>query len=269
MASGLPKYTDLSQAAYITRSAQSIPISALPDISHTNIKIEVESIVSALAERGFEVYVINTTHPDIDIPAIYTIVPGAHFRERARASSVPFFAAKIISGQNNLSAVFAGLEGLRKLYPDKYYLDFFQAQALLEAGRVQEAIPLLNRALDSNPNDQDIPGILTYLGLAYKDLENYDRAIELLNRSAELDDERQDTFNLLGFCYFKIKQHGQAVEAFEKVLKIDPGSGIDHANIGTNYREMGKTEEAIRYYRTALRLDPALDWVRDNIAKLT
>ena len=205
----------------------------------------------------------------MDIPALYTIVPGAHFRERARASSVPFFAAKIISGQNNPRAVFAGLEELRKLYPDTYYLDFFQAQALLETGRVEAAIPLLNRALDSNPNDQDIPGILTYLGLAHKDLENYDQAIELLSRSAELDDERQDTFNLLGFCYFKTKQHEKAIKAFEKVLKIDPGSGIDHANIGTNYREMGRTEEAIRYYKIAFRLDPALDWVRDNIAKLS
>jgi ribosomal protein S12 methylthiotransferase accessory factor len=269
VASGLPKYTDLSQASYITRSAPSIPISALPNISHTNIKVEAESIVSALAERGFEVYVINTTHPDIDIPAIYTIVPGAHFRERARASSVPFFAAKIISGRNNLRAILAGLEGLRKLYPDKYYLDFFQAQALLEAGQVEAAVPLLNRALDSNPNEQDVPGILTYLGLAHKDLENYDQAIELLSRSTELDDERRDTFNLLGFCYFKTKRHEKAVQAFEKVLRIDPGSGIDHANIGTNYREMGRTEEAVRYYKTALRLDPTLDWVRDNIAKLT
>jgi len=125
------------------------------------------------------------------------------------------------------------------------------------------------RALDSNPHEQDIPGILTYLGLAHKDLEDYDQAVELLTRSAELDDERRDTFNLLGFCYFKTKQHEKAIEAFEKVLKIDPGSGIDHANIGTNYREMGKTEEAIRYYKTALRLDPTLDWVQDNIAKLT
>jgi len=268
VASGLPKYTELSQAGYITRPAESVPISALPNISHDNMKVEVENIVSALAERNFEVYVINTTHPDIDIPAIYTILPGAHFRERARASSVPFFAAKIISGRDDLGSITTGLDGLRKLYPDKYYLDFFQAQAMLETGQAKAAIPFLNRALDANPDDQDVPGVLTYLGLAYKDLEEYDQAIKYLEQSAGLDHERQDTFNLLGFCFFKTRQHEKAIESFNKVLKIDPGSGIDHANIGTNYREMGKTEEAIRYYKTALRLDPSLDWVRENLAKL-
>ncbi|MBW1710013.1 MAG: YcaO-like family protein [Deltaproteobacteria bacterium] len=269
VASGLPKYTDLSQAEYLTDAGPSVPISSLPNINHNNIKVEVERIVAALAKRGLEVYVINTTHPDLDIPAVYTIVPGAHFRERARASSVPFFAAKIISFENNLHHVTSELDRIRKLYPESYFVEFFQGEALLSQGRPEEAIDYLKKALALEPLDQDLSGILTYIGLAYKEMEDFKLAISYLERSAALDDERQDTFNLLGFCFFKIKQHEKSIKAFKKVLEIDPGSGIDHANIGSNYRELGKTSKAVEYYKTALKLDPTLDWVRENLAKLT
>ncbi|MBW2091600.1 MAG: YcaO-like family protein [Deltaproteobacteria bacterium] len=269
VASGLPKYTELSQADYITKTGPSVSITALPDISHNNIKVEAERIVAALAQRGFDVYAVNTTHPALGIPAVYTIIPGAHFRERARASSVPFFAAKIISMQADFERVTSGLDRLRRLYPEIYFLEFFQGQALLEQGRLIEAIDFLKRAMEMDPHAQDLPGILTYLGLAYKELEDYEQAIGYLERSADLDHERQDTFNLLGFCFFKTKQHEKSIESFKKVLEIDPGSGIDHANIGSNYRELGKISEAVRYYQTALKLDPSLGWVRENLAKLT
>ena len=268
VASGLPKYANLAQAAYVTGEAPTVGIDRLPDLSHDNLKVEVERIVAALATRGFEVYVVNTAHPRLDLPAVYTIVPGAHFRERAQAASVPFFAAKILTGLGDFRAVTAGLSRLQDLYPGKYYLDFFLGQTYLSAGDVPRAIQYLESALHLDPLAQDVPGVLTYLGLAHKELEEYERAIGYLERSAELDQEREDTFNLLGFCYFKTKQHEKAIEAFGTVLDINPTSAIDHANIGTNYRELGRVEEAVEFYRSALRLDPSLTWVRENLARL-
>jgi len=269
VASGLPKYAGLDQADYILGEAPSVAIDRLPDLSHDNLKVEVERIVAALAERGFDVYVVNTTHPALGVPAVYTIVPGARFRERAEAASVPFFAAKILSGRGDFRAVVTGLKRLEELYPDTYYLNFFLGQTHLNAGDLPRAVRYLESALDLDPLPQDAPGILTYLGLAHKEMEDYDRAIAYLERSADLDPEREDTFNLLGFCYFKTKQHEKAIEAFGVVLDINPTSAIDHANIGTNYRELGRTEEAVAFYKNALRLDPSLDWVRENLARLT
>jgi len=268
VASGLPKYTHLTQTEYLTGPADTIPIHALPNISHDNLKVEVERILAAMSGRGYEVYAINTTHPRIGIPAVYTIIPGAHFRERAEASSIPFFAAKIISAQDDLGRVLAGLKRLQKLYPEAYYLNFFLGEALLKHGLAREAIGLLEAALDMEPHEQDVPGILTYLGLACKELEDYGQAVKFLRQSAELDNERLDTFNLLGFCYYKTKEHEKAIKAFEHALKIDPSSGIDYANIGSNYREMGRIEQAISHYQTALELDPGLDWVRENLDRL-
>ena len=184
MASGLPKYTDPAQADYVTRDAPLKPIRSLPDISDNNIRVEVETAAAALAERGFEVYIVNVTHPEIDIPAVYTIVPGAHFRERARGSSVPFFAAKLLAAQGDFDSVMAGLDRLDDLYPKSYFINFFRGQSLLNEGRPVEAVKILEGALDMDLPEEDLAGTLTYLGLAYQQLEEFDRAIEVLKRSA-------------------------------------------------------------------------------------
>lgn len=269
VASGLPKYTRLEQAKYVTEAGPVVPISTLPNINAANIRVEIETAVAALAKAGFEVYVINITHPRIGVPAVYTIIPGAHFRERAKGSSVPFFAAKILAQQNAGVELVEALEFLDSLYPGSYYLKFHAAQAFIEENRPDLAEHLLREALFLDPPNEDRAAILTYLGLALKDMEQYHQAISVLEQSALIDDERRDTFNLLGFCYFKTKQHQRAIQAFELVLKIDPGSAIDYANIGTNYRELGRRDEAVRYYKTALELDPTMTWVWDSLSKIT
>ena len=268
VASGLPKYTDLAQAEYVMSSRSTVPISFLPNIGAPNMKHEVEAAVEALALRGFEVYVVNTTHPSLDIPAVYSIVPGAHFRERAVASSVPFFAAKLLSRCEDPAEIMAGLERIGRLYPDAHYLKFFQGELLVNQGRPDEAEPVLRAGLNLNPPPEDEAGLLTYLGLALKDMERYEEALDVLSRSADIDSERSDTFNLTGFCYFKTRQYEKAIEAFRQVLRIDPGSAMDYANIGRNFQELGQIDEAVRHYKIALDLDPALEWVWNYLVQL-
>lgn len=267
LASGLPKFSETSQADYVINQDSITAIGKLPDISSDNIKVEIERAVSAISQKGQDVYVVNITHPQAGVPAVYNIVPGAHFRERAKGSSVPFFAAKIIS-QGDPGWASARLEYLKSIYPEGYYINFFKGQILIEQGNYTEAVGILEKALEMNPPKEDMAGILTYLGLALKDMEEYDRAMEVLGKSAELDKDRRDTFNLRGFCRFKTGRHAEAIEDFKQVLRIDPGSAIDYANIGTNYRELGRIDEAISYYKTALELDPTMEWVWENLFKL-
>jgi ribosomal protein S12 methylthiotransferase accessory factor len=270
VASGLPKYTHLDQAEYLTRPVETIPITALPNPSHANIRVEVETVVASLAAAGFPSWVVDVTHPGLGVPAVYTLMPGAHFRERARGASVPFFAAKIVAkSQDDPARVAGGLARLGRLYPNAYYLRFHQAVALIEMERPAEAAGLLEEALKGNPPAEDQAGILTYLGLARKDLEDYSGAVEALQASADIDPERRDTFNLLGFCHFKTKRHEQAIQAFEQVLRLDPGSGIDYANIGANYKALGQRDQAAAYFKTALEIDPSLTWVWDALDSLT
>ena len=268
MASGLPKYTAVDQAGYVIHEERRISVSDLPDISHENIRVEIERAAAVLAERGLNVYVVDVTHPVLRIPAVYVLVPGAHFRERAAASSVPFFAAKLLAERGDPGALMRELDRLGSLYPDAYYLDFHKGRVMLERGMAREAVAVLDRAGKLNPTEEDRAGILTYLGLAHKELEQYDRAVEVLERSVEVDPERMDSYNLLGVSYFKTGRYEDAIAAFEQVLRLDPGSGIDYANIGVNCMKLGRRDDAAAYFKTALELDPSLEWVWDKLAEL-
>ncbi len=267
-ASGLPKFSSLDQAGFITEPESRISIASLPNLSNNNIRIEVENCIAALSQKGLEVIVINTRHPRLDIPAFYTIIPGAHFRERALGNSVGMFAAKLITETQPPEQAIAELLRMNRMLPDKYYLQFYLGTAHLAMNDPKTACTHLNHALDLNPVLQDIPSIYSYLGIALKEMEDYREAISVLEIGESFDSERTDIHNLLGFCHFKLKDHQKAISCFQKAIALNPGSAIDYANIASNYRDLGKTNEAIHYYELALSLDPSIDFARNNLAKL-
>lgn len=268
VASGLPKFTSLKDAAYVTASQPMIDITDLPDISDNNIRIEVENSIASLAERGMDVIAIDTMHDRLRVPAFYTIVPGAHFRERAVGTSLGMFAAKLITENNPPGKAFRQLMEIDSSLPGKYYLSFYMGTSLLDMGEYQQAFDRLNQALALNPARQDLASIYSYMGVSLKEMGRYEEALEILEKGAACDNERTDIYNLMGFCHFKLKQHANAIEAFARVLELNPGSAIDYANIGSNYREMGEKDKAIYFYEIALSIDPTIEFARDSLAKL-
>ncbi|MBL0714933.1 MAG: YcaO-like family protein [Desulfosarcina sp.] len=269
VASGLPKYTRLAQADFIVHPEQTIDLQALPDLSHDNIRVEVENLIGALSHGGMEALVIDTMHPDLNIPAFYTIVPGTHFRERAEGTSVGMFAAKLVVEKYPPDAALAELKKFSQLLPDRYYLEFYTGLCQLNAGRPAQALPHLQRALDLEPSAEDRVSIYAYMGVGLKDMEKFKEALEVLKKGRALDDERTDIHNLMGFCHFRLKAHEAAIESFKKVVKLNPSSAIDYANIASNYRDLGLKAEAIRYYKMALEIDTTIQFARDNLARLT
>ncbi len=265
VASGLPKFKDLAEADFVMHPDKKIGISSLPDLSNDNIKVEVENCIEALSKMGMEVILVDITHPKLGIPAFYTIIPGAHFRERAAGTSVGMFSAKLIAESGNPVWAIKELKEMDKLLPGKYYVKFFLGLSHLSINEPIKALNYLEEALNLDPKDQDIPSIYSYMGISYKELQRYGEAIETLKKAEEYDRERTDVYNLMGFCYFKLKDHQKAIECFKNVLQLNPGSAIDYANIASNYRDMGDRDKAIQYYKLALELDPTIDFARDNL----
>ena len=269
VASGLPKFTRLEDADYVINAPGPIRLADLPDISNPNIRNEVEACVQALSRRDLEVLVVDTTHPQLAVPAFYTIVPGTHFRERAAGTSVAMFAAKLTMERFGTDEAIGRLLEMERLLPGKYFIQFYLGNCHLERNDPETALSHFSRALDLSPADQDIPSIYSYMGVCHKERGDYAEALAVLAKGEALDQERTDIYNLMGFCHFMRKEHEAAIHNFEKVIDLDPGSAIDYANIASNYRDMGKKDEAVRYYRLALELDPSIDFARNNLNRLT
>ena len=268
VASGLPKFRNLDEAHFIIHPEEKKGIFTLPNLSNDNIKIEIENCLSALSCVGLEVIAIDIMHPGLKIPAFYTIIPGAHFRERATGTSVGMFAAKILTENHPPERAVLELSRMDALMPGKYYLKFFLGSCYLALNEPEKGLKILDTALALEPKDQDIPSIYSYMAQCLKEMGKYREAIKMLEKAERLDKERTDIYNLMGFCHFKLKEHEKAIECFQKVLELDPSSAIDYANIASNYRDMGKKEAAITYYRLALEMDPTIDFARESLNRL-
>ncbi|MFH1155527.1 MAG: YcaO-like family protein [Pseudomonadota bacterium] len=268
VASGLPKFTSLEDTAWVSDKSNVVGIRDLPDVSHNNIRVEVERCVASLADRGMDVLLINTMHPGLGIPAFYTIVPGAHFRERAVGASLGMFAARMMTETLEPGEAIRRLNHMERLMPGHYYTRFYLGLNHLKLDDPRVALGHLEKALSLDPARLNIPDITSYMGVCLKDMGEYERAIGILKLGEAIDEQRTDLHNLQGFCHFKMKRYEKAIACFEKVIALDPGSAIDYANIASNYRELGNSEKAVDYYSIALKIDPDLAFARENLERL-
>jgi ribosomal protein S12 methylthiotransferase accessory factor len=268
VASGLPKYRHLDDARYVTHPDKQVAVADLPDISHPNMRVEVENCLAALAARGFDVITMATTHPGLQIPAFYTMIPGAHFRERAAGTSVGMFACKLITEKYPAEAAARKLSEIQKLLPNAYYVPFYLGTCYLTLEDPETAYRCFASVLGLNPDPQDIPSVYSYMGVCLKDQGDYQGALAVLEKGAALDPERTDIYNLMGFCHFMRKEHKTAIRCFETVIRLNPSSAIDYANIASNYRDLGETDKAVAYYRIALSIDPSIEFARTNLERL-
>ncbi|MFH1217228.1 MAG: YcaO-like family protein [Pseudomonadota bacterium] len=267
VASGLPKPLSMDEVPYITGTDKAIRVDEMVDISDNNIRVEVENYIKALARINMEVFMIDVTHPALQVPALYTIVPGAHFRERSRISNVGLFAAKLVS--EKITDPFACRERLlamQQILPDAYYLEFYLGKNLIETGQLEEALAHLQKALTMNPEEEDIPYIHSFIGDCQKNLGLFDEAIMTINKGLAHDEERPDMHNIMGVCYFKLAQYDKAITHFHRAVELAPNSAIDYANLGVNYRKIGKTTEAAKYFELALSMDPTIEFAREQLA---
>ncbi|MDO9070088.1 MAG: YcaO-like family protein, partial [Deltaproteobacteria bacterium] len=90
----LPKYETLEEAAYLMAPGPQKPLDSLPNLSRPNLKDEIRLCLEALSRLGLEVLVVNITHPSLNLPAVYVLIPGTHFLDRTRNTNVIFHLAK-------------------------------------------------------------------------------------------------------------------------------------------------------------------------------
>lgn len=268
-ASGLPKPLSMEDVRYVTDSGLHTTVGQMSSLADHNIKTEVEGCVAALAGRGMEVFMLDVTHPRLQIPAIYTIVPGAHFRERSMLQDAGLFAARLlvdlVEDGDYLERKLAAME---QLMPDAYYLAFYRGRNLYQQGCFADALTAFDRALALYPEKEDLPSIYSYKGHCLKDLEAYDAAIEALELGLAEDEQRPDLYNMLGVCWYKKQEYGRAIVHFHRAVELNPASAMDYANLGVNYRKIGNRDQAVHFFTLALSLDPAIDFARQQLDEL-
>lgn len=268
VASGLPKFNRIEDAQFITHPEKMVNIDTLPDLSDNNIKNEVNNLIQTLDDKGYQVLAVSTMHEPLSVPAFYTIIPGAHFRERAVEASVGMFSARLITENFDPVQALSRLDDLEKALPGRYYTSFYKGLMFSSINDMESALKEFETSLNQEPAKLNMPDIYSHMGACLKDLEQYERAVEICKKGVAIDGQRPDMFNTMGFSHFMLKNHETAIECFEKALEVDPTLAINYANIGSSYREIGEIKLAIQYYEMAQKIDPSITFARENIEKL-
>jgi ribosomal protein S12 methylthiotransferase accessory factor len=268
VASGLPKPLSLPEVDHVINTPQMVRLEQVADLKDADIYQEVRNCVAALGKIGMEVLVVDTTHPQLEIPAIYTIIPGAHFRERAMGGNGALFAAKLAAELLEGEQLDRKLAAMQQLLPDAYALPFYRGRNLYEHGLAEAALECFQEALQLSPNAEDLPYLYSYAGCCLRDLERFEEAIEVLRQGLEHDEERPDIYNTLGVCQYKTAQFAGAVDSFQRAVELNPASAIDFANLALNLEQLGETEKAMANYEVALSQDPCITFAAERLAAL-
>ena len=264
----LPKYETLEEAAYLMAPGPVVPLDSLPNLSRPNLKDEIRLCLAALSRLELEVLVVNITHPALNLPAVYVLIPGTHFLDRTRNTNVIFHLAKTAALYAPPLEALAALEELNAAFPQRFDVHFFLGLALETQDRAGEALEHFRQALELNPPAHEVPSIYVHLGTCHKDLGYFTEAAEAFTQALDLDPNLKEAHHFLGFCCFKLEEYQKAVECFEKVIELDPGSAIDYANLGINLQRLGHRKEAAYVLKQALELDPSLDFAARALEEL-
>ncbi len=266
-ASGLSKYNDLKDCQWIKQGPE-ISIESMPDISHDDIYEELKNLIKILNNKGYRLYSVDTTHPDINIPCNYNIIPGFLFRERTLYATVGMFVGRIIAEELPVSEAEKKLQVVEEIYKDLYFIPFLKGLVHLRKGDIERAVCFFKDAKKASPSKEETSLILFYIGYAYTRINNWTEAMDYLDESILYSPDSYANYNLKGVCLFKLKRFEDAIACFKKALAIDKGSAIDYANIGICYKSLNKMEAAKQYLNISLELEPGLEFARQNLNEI-
>ncbi len=272
--SGLPKFQTLEEAKVVVEHDGEVELSSLPKVYSEEHVEELINLALRLKDKGFETYLIDITNEELNLPAVYAIIPGILFRERTK---IPFLFHLV-----RMSYFYHPREVTERLIAevlsevqDRYYVWGFYGNLLKDKGDLDSAISCYERALSLEPQAPDKLAILTHLADAYFTKGEYLKAISACEQALEIG-EAPEVYNLLGRSYYKLQEFSKALEYFLKATELDPSSAIDYANAGFTLKSIGEslqTEEARLlfmsqaklFFLKALSLNPDLEMAKRGL----
>ncbi|MHA1535058.1 MAG: tetratricopeptide repeat protein [Promethearchaeota archaeon] len=135
----------------------------------------------------------------------------------------------------------------------RYYQ--LESYILNETDGFEEAIKIIDKAIELSPEHFDIISTKVHLYLAYTGkieevLEFYDELLE------KFPNEEKSIIQMKSFSYYSMGNIAEGVKLLEEGLKIYPDSIKMLNNLGVFLSALGKYEEALKAIEKAIELDP-------------
>lgn len=175
------------------------------------------------------------------------------------------WTALLAEERKDFSAAAERLKGSSLLEQD-HRLNLRLSYYLTQAGRVGEAVGVLEKAYGRWPQEADIG---YFLALGYSDLDETRKAVSVLEEVSRRRPDSRDVRFQLGALYERLDKIRKAEEQFRWILERNPGDAAALNYLGYALADRGlKLGEAEDLIRRAIALDPkngayldSLGWV--------
>jgi tetratricopeptide (TPR) repeat protein/serine/threonine protein kinase len=126
--------------------------------------------------------------------------------------------------------------------------------ALVESRRWQEAVDVLNRAIELEP--QGSSNLWQLRGRAFVGLKEWERAVSDFDRVIELNPQDLASFQNRGIAYRELKQFDKAIADGTRQIELQPNMAYAWAQRGWAYLDAQQWQAAVDDFTHALELDP-------------
>lgn len=137
-------------------------------------------------------------------------------------------------------------------FPANLDADAF-VKALLNNGRIKDAMPFLEAMAETNKTDAEA---LYNLGIAYSELGRYEDAVMRLKKAVENDPSHSNAWVGIGFAYIRLNRVKDAIDALNKAINLNPANGYAHRNLGALLSMQDDYKAALLHLREAVHQLP-------------
>jgi len=123
----------------------------------------------------------------------------------------------------------------------------------IEKGEYEKAISMFQRSAELAPN-LDKP--YNNMGWAYRLMGDEQSAKKMYEKAIEIDPAAELPRRMLGETLDREGRYEEATAVYKQALTINPGSGALYNNLGLSYYRSGREEEALKAFDKAIELTP-------------
>ncbi len=173
----------------------------------------------------------------------------------SEATRSPLFYALLSSlyqAKGDNPAALTLMETAVETYQDNQQLLFEYALALEKNGKTEQALSVMARVLELQP---DHPEALNYIGYTWADNNMHlEKALSYILKAATLKPDNGFIIDSLGWAYYRLGNFQQAARELERSVQLIPDDPHIYDHLGDVYRSLNRFSEAIEIYKKAYEM---------------